>query len=403
MRWWLDRLVGKADRQAIENDLAELYEVRRAHDGDRAAARWLRRQRALYPLRLLSSRLRAWIADRLTTLPHLWRDLTYSVRALVRVPAWSATIILTIGVGLGATTSMISVVRAVLIDPLPYAASDSIVWVYTDNPPYRFRFSVVDYRALEADHPTFSAVAGYQTNRVTVTDGGLAERVNAKDVTGSYFPLLRQKAVLGRLFDESDDGRREPIAVLTHGYWTRRFGGDPAVLGRTMTINGASYTVVGVLERGDGPLEHDVAVFTAAHWPQPTRKGPFFTMALGRLGPGVSRAAAVDALHATNARLFPLWKSSYQDEKATWGTQDLKSRVIGDIGSTLYVVLAAVGCVLLIACANAVNLLIARASSRSRELAIRGGGGGGRRRRGERLEGGGGGGASGGGGVGGGG
>jgi putative ABC transport system permease protein len=372
MRWWLDFLVGKADRRAIENDLAELYELRRRQDGDRAAARWLRRQRVLYPFRLTASRVRAASADRLTTLPHLWRDVAYSVRALVRVPALSATIILTIGVGLGATTAMTSVVRAVLINPLPYAASDSIVWIYTDNPPYRFRFSVVDYRALEADHPTFTAIAGYQTSRVTVTDGSIAERVNAKDVTGSYFPLLGQKQLLGRLFDDSDDAHRDRVAVLTYAYWARRFGSDPGVLGRAMTIDGASYTIVGVLARSTGPLEHDVAVFTAAHWPVPTRKGPFFTMVLGRLGPGISHAAAVDALHAANSRLFPLWKSSYQDEKATWGILDLQARVVGDIGSTLFIVLAAVGCVLLIACANAVNLLIARALGRSRELAIRG-------------------------------
>ena len=90
-------------------------------------------------------------------------------------------------------------------------------------------------------------------------------------------------------------------------------------------------------------------------------QGPFFTTVLGRLRPGVSRAAALEALHATNARLFPIWQSSYQDEKATWGMQDLKARVVGDVGSTLVFVLAAVGCVLLIACANAVNLLVARA------------------------------------------
>jgi putative ABC transport system permease protein len=116
---------------------------------------------------------------------HLFRDLLYSLRSLARTPALAATIILTVGVGLGATTAMVSVVRAVLVNPLPYAAPDEIVWIYTDNPPYRFRFSVVDYRALEADHPAFSAVAAYQTSSVTVTDGGVAERVTAKSVTGS--------------------------------------------------------------------------------------------------------------------------------------------------------------------------------------------------------------------------
>ena len=371
MRWLLRLLLDDADRRTVENDLAELAELRRREYGDRAAARWLRRQHLLYPLHLCIDRIRSTISNGRTIMPHLWRDVLYSARSLARTPALAATIVLTVGIGLGATTAMVSVVRAVLVNPLPYAAPDELVWIYTDNPPYRFRFSVVDYRALEADHPAFSAVAAYQTSSVTVTDGSVSERVTAKSVTGSYFPLLRQTALLGRVFDPADDGRGDNVAVLTAAYWTSRFGGDPAVLGRPITIDGASYTIVGVLQKVTGPLEQNVAMFTAARWPVPKRKGPFFTMAIGRLRPDVSRAAAVDTLRATNARLFPIWKSSYQDEKATWGLQDLKARVVGEAGSTLLIVLAAVGCVLLIACANAMNLLIARALNRGREIAIR--------------------------------
>jgi putative ABC transport system permease protein len=371
MRWLLRFLLDDDDRRAVESDLAELFELRRRQDGDRAAARWLRRQHLLYPLHLFMDRARAVFGNWVTIMPHLWRDVFYSVRGLARTPALTATIVLTVGIGLGATTGMVSVVRAVLVNPLPYAAPDELFWIYTDNPPYRFRFSLVDYRAFEADHPTFSSVAAYQTSNVTVTEGGIAERVTAKAVTGSYFSLLGQTALIGRLFDTSEDARGDRVVVLTAAYWAGRFASDPAVLGRVMTIDGASYTVVGVLQKTVGPLEQNVALFTAARWPPPRRKGPFFTMALGRLRSDVSRAAAIDALRATNARLFPIWKSSYQDEKATWGMQDLKARVVGDVGSTLVVVLAAVGCVLLIACANAINLLIARALNRSRELAIR--------------------------------
>jgi putative ABC transport system permease protein len=371
MRWLLRLLLSDADRRAVESDLAELFELRRQELDERAATRWLRRQHLMYPLHLLVDRVRAAFSSLLAGVPHLGRDAVHSARSLARTPALTVTILLTVGVGLGATTGMIAIVRAVLVNPLPYAAPDELFWIYTDNPPYRFRFSVVDYRALEADHPAFSAVAAYQTTSVTVTDGGAAERVTAKAVTGSYFPLLGQTALAGRLFDPSDDIRGDRLAVLTAAYWARRFASDPAVLGRTMTIDGTRYTIVGVLQRTVGPLERDVALFTAARWAPPKRKGPFFTMVLGRLRTGVSQAAALDALRATNARLFPIWKSSYQDEKATWGLQDLKSRVVGDVGSTLVVVLAAVACVLLIACVNAINLLIARALTRSRELAIR--------------------------------
>jgi putative ABC transport system permease protein len=370
MRWLL-RVLPAADRRAAESDLAELYELRRRQDGDRAAARWLRRQHLLYPLHYFLDGARAAVTDWRALMRHLWRDVSYSLRSLARTPALTATIVLTVGIGLGATTAMIRVVRGVLVNALPYAAPDNLFWLYTDGHPFRFRFSVVDYRALEADHPAFSDVAAYQSRSVTVSQGGLAERVTAKSVTGSYFPLMGQRATIGRLFDASDDTRGDRVAVLTAAYWTRRFGGDPSVLGRSLVLDGASHTVVGVLEKSAGPLERNVAVFTAARWAPPRRKGPFFTNVLGRLRPGVSQAAAAETLHATNARLFPIWKSSYQDEKATWGLLDLKTRVVGDIGATLLVALAAVGCVLLIACANAINLLVARALARSRELAIR--------------------------------
>ncbi len=372
MRWLTRWLVSDADRRVIESELAELYELHRRQDGDRAAARWLRRQRVGFAFHLAGARMSHTWDEARSSVTHLGQDVLYSLRSLARAPIVAATIVLTVGIGLGATTAMVSVIRAVLVSPLPYADAGSLAWIYTDTPPFHFRFSVVDYRALEADHPALSGIAGYQTNRVTVTTNGESERVNAKDVTGSYFPLLGQKPALGRLFDPSDDARGGALVVLTTPYWAKRFGADPMIVGRTLTIDGGSATIVGVLAGPSGPLEHDISLFTAAHWPTPTRKGPFFTMALGRLRPGISRAAALDTLRATNRRLFPIWRSSYQDEKATWGLQDLKSRVVRDVGSTLFVALAAVACVLLIACANAVNLLVARALGRSRELAIRG-------------------------------
>jgi len=371
VRWLLRLLVSDPDRRAIESDLAELYELRRRQDGTPAADRWLRRQRFLYPWHLLTERLRAAVPGR-ETMQHLWRDLVYSLRSLARVPALSATIVLTVGVGLGATTAMIGVVRAVLVSPLPYADPGSLVWIYTDHAPFWFPLSVVDYRALEADHPGFSTVAAYQTKSVTVSGIGQSERITTRAVTGSYFPLLGMTPHIGRLFAPSDDDRRDRITVLTYGYWKQRFGSDPSLVGKTITIDGASYAVIGVLNPSVGPLEQDIALFTSAYWPPPTRKGPFFLRVFGRLRPGVSHAAARQTLHATNARLFPIWKSSYQDEKATWGLQDLKTRAVGNTAPTLLLVLGAVACVLLIACANAVNLLVARALNRSRELAIRG-------------------------------
>ena len=167
---------------------------------------------------------------------------------------------------------------------------DALFWIYTDNPPFRFRFSVVDYRALEADHPAFSGVAAYQSSRVTVTDGGHRR--------------ARHGEVGDRLvFSAARPGAAPRPAVRSVRRHPRRAAGGadarvldaalrraiPASLGRPMTIDGASYTIVGVLQERVGPLERHVALFTAARWPAPKRKGPFFTMASAGCGPACRR------------------------------------------------------------------------------------------------------------------
>ena len=211
MRWLLRLLVERG--RSPERSTAiwpSCYELRRRRDGAAAADRWLRRQRRLYP----------WICSSTACVRvlHGWTDDAASLarRPLHASAAWppsrplSATIMLTVGVGLGATAAMVArpggARRSAAV-----RRSGALVWIYTDSPPYRFRFSVVDYRALE-QRPSdlqrrrgVSAPAGDGER-----DGDVAERVTAKAVTGSYFPLLRQQAALGRLFDPSDDARGEP-------------------------------------------------------------------------------------------------------------------------------------------------------------------------------------------------
>src|SRR5262245_15915465 len=181
MRRLVDRLLASFtsadDRRAIEAELGELYEHRRQDDGDAAAGRWLARERRAYVRRLAADRILATLHDWRPAMSHLWRDFVYSLRSLARTPAVTAAIVLTVGVGLGVTAAIVGVVRTVVVNPLPYATTEPLYWVYTDTAPFRFRFSVVDYRALEADHPTLSAIAAYQTNEVTVTDRDIADRV----------------------------------------------------------------------------------------------------------------------------------------------------------------------------------------------------------------------------------
>jgi putative ABC transport system permease protein len=380
---WL--LLEAEDRRTVLGDLWELYEHRCIRDGERAARAWLRRQMASFPLRLMADRL--WRMSLQPGRPreaetqagrseepmqNLFRDLRHSLRSLTRTPGLTATILLTVGLGIGATTVISGVIHAVLLQPLPYTDSTELVRIYTDSPPHRWNFSVADYLALKEQQTSFSLVAAYQNQVMTFNRGEVAERVDGKLVTWSYFPLLGLTPLQGRLFVESDDvPGAEPTVVVSHSFWSRFLGGDPASVGQTIRLDGTSYTLIGVLPPTAGPLEQSKDFYAPARWAPPERKGPFFIKALGRLKPGIDRAAATAELQAIDRRLFPVWKASYQDEKATWGIVDLKEYLVGDLGSTLVIVLGAVGFLLLITCANAANLLLARAAQRSREMAVR--------------------------------
>ena len=305
-------------------------------------------------------------------LADIMQDARISLRSLLRAPALTLTIILSVGLGIGATTAIFSAVDAALLRPLPYAEPNRLVRMYTDAPPNRFRFSLVDYFALQAQQTHFEQVAAYTGRAVSYTDGTNAERVIAGEVSSTYFNVLGITPALGRDFTPADARvGAPPAAILTDGFWRRRLGANPQAVGMTIRIDGRPFTIVGVLPRATGPLEATRDLFIAGQWDTPRRKGPFFYTAIGRLKRDVSPASASDELHAINRRLFPIWKSSYQDDKATWKMLPLKDHVVGDIGTTVGLALAAVGLVWLIACANASNLLIARVTSRRKELAIR--------------------------------
>ncbi len=389
VRWALACLMRPADRQMMMSDLLELYERRRASEGDRAAAAWLSRQYSQYPFRLLRERLRPTPARRKhpprrragrppapsgpgEPMANLWRDLRYGFRNLAKAPVLAATVVLTVGLGIGATTTLFSVVHAVLLQPLPYAEPERLVRIYIDAPPYRRPFSVADYLALEEQQTSFEQVAGYTGSMLTVSRDEGAERVQAKEVTWTYFPLLGVAPLHGRVFDRSDAvPGGEPTVVVSHGFWARHLGADPAAVGKTLRLNGTEHRVLGVLPQKAGPLDQRSELFTVARWETPPRRGPFLIAALGRLRPGTGPAAAGAELAAINRRIFPLWKASYQDEKTSWALIGLQEQVVGKVRTTLVIVLAAVGLVLVIASVNAANLLVARATQRDRELALR--------------------------------
>jgi putative ABC transport system permease protein len=305
-------------------------------------------------------------------LQDLLQDLRVTLRGLARAPMMTVTIVVTVGLGIGATTVIFSAIHAALLRPLPYKDPNRLVRIYTDAPPNKFRFSVADYLALQAEQTHFEQLAGYTDRAMSFSDGNVAERLRGKIVSWTYFRLLGQALANGRDFEEVDSRPGNPLAVIvSRGFWQRRLGGGLDAIGKSIRLDGADHIVVGVLPQTVGPLEERQDFFVAAQWTPPRRKGPFFITTLGRLRHDAERSAAADELRVINRRMFPIWRSSYQDEKASWSLMDLKKHVTGDVELTAGLALAAVALVWLIACANASNLLVARVIGRRKELAVR--------------------------------
>ena len=309
-------------------------------------------------------------------LDELIQDLRIGLRGLLRARLLTLTIVATVGLGIGATTVIFGAVNATLLRPLPYADPERLVRIYTDTPPNKFPFSVADYQALDAHQTRFERIAGYQSRALAFSDGKVAERLTGRIVSWTYFGLLGITPAFGRDFTESDGRPGSPRTVIvSQSFWQQRLGGRADAIGKPVTLDGVDYTLTGVLPPTNGPLERGQHFFIAAQWPTPTRKGPFFITVLGRLRHGstdsADRAAAASELHAINRGLFEIWKSSYQDSRATWSMVDLRTFAAGDLQPVGALALAAVGFVWLIACTNASNLLIARVSSRRRELGVR--------------------------------
>lgn len=302
----------------------------------------------------------------------LAEDLRVSLRSLLRVPVLTLTILATVGLGIGATTAMFGAVYAALLRPLPYADPDRLVRIYTDSPPFRFRFSAADYLALQSQQTSFDETATYTDRAMTFSDRDVVALVNGRVVSWGYFRLLGITPGLGRDFSEADGRQGSPRAVIvSHSFWRTRLGERADAVGRPIRLDGADHVLAGVLPPRVGPLEQSQEFFVAQQFAPPTRRGPFLYTVIARLGRGVEASAATEELRAINKRIFPVWKASYQDDKATWSLVDLKAHVVGNLSRTAGLALAAVALVWLIACANASNLLIARVASRRRELALR--------------------------------
>jgi putative ABC transport system permease protein len=300
------------------------------------------------------------------------QDVRIGIRSLMRVPILTLTIIVTVGIGIGATAAIFSAIDAALLRPLPYAHPERLVRIYTDAPPFKWRFSVADYLAFREQQTQFEESATYTDRSVIYSDGVSSEMLRARVVSWSFFSVLGLRPAIGRDFAEPDGRPGTPPAVVaSHAFWQQRLGGRPDAIGRPIKLDGADHTIVGVLPTLSGPLERRQDLFVIQQFSPPRRKGPFFYSVVARLPEGTDRSLAASELRAINKRIFPIWKASYQDDKATWSMEDLKTAIVGDVHAIAGLALASVAFVWLIACANASNLLIARVASRRQELAVR--------------------------------
>jgi putative ABC transport system permease protein len=308
----------------------------------------------------------------------LWQDVRFGLRLMAKKPGFTFVGVLALALGIGANTAIFSVVNAVLLRPLPYKNSERLVWIWETNPASDIKeepASMPNFNDWRTQNQSFEGLAGFTNAAVTLTGENEPERIPGSIVTASFFSVIGTQPIMGRSFTEEENGPKGArVVILSHGLWQRRFGGNPKIIGQTVTLNASPYEIVGIMPPGfKDPMPAsrkapELWIPLPMNFENAVRRSDFLSV-VGRLKPNVTIEQARAEMKTITGRL----EQQYPDTNTGWGTLiiPLQDRVIGDVRPAIWVIVGVVGFLLLIACANVANLLLARSAARQQEIAVR--------------------------------